>query len=250
MKFEKPSKGNKARLTIEQHVFPRANIARFADTLGYVNLFDIERNKLRPARPSDTMFVAKRAWDQRAEKLSIPYERAFQKLMNAVTSGLMTRFDFDAQAIICDFFALWQLRAERRELISQSEPLKGVLESKVNYTHEERDRLEAKGITALGPGNTVPTRHFNGIGILQQMTKVSSHLQNTGRWAALHAAEGEFLVPDRPSSLVLPVTPKIILAHAISSRRLMIDHVKHVNREAVAGAQHYIFARDLARCPR
>jgi hypothetical protein len=67
-RHEKPQKKNRRFLTVNQHVFPLASIARFANTEGRVSLHDLARSKVRFPKPDHDIFCAKRAWDQRAER--------------------------------------------------------------------------------------------------------------------------------------------------------------------------------------
>ena len=67
MKYEKTQKGNPYQLTVCQHTFPAASIARFADTTGCVEVYLIKQNKVVRLKPDDKLFCAKRVWDQRAE---------------------------------------------------------------------------------------------------------------------------------------------------------------------------------------
>jgi hypothetical protein len=105
-KYEKPSKGS--NLTVKQHVWPLASIARFADGTGTVCLFDKVRSKARRALPDDSIFCARRVWDQRAESgYMAAIEVAFQNLANEVVSGGVTSIGSSQKVTVDAFFALW-----------------------------------------------------------------------------------------------------------------------------------------------
>jgi hypothetical protein len=77
-KCERPQKKNRRFLTVNQHVFPLACIARFTDADGRVSLHDLTRSVERRAKPDDDIFCAKRAWDQRTERGMKKTEDEFQ----------------------------------------------------------------------------------------------------------------------------------------------------------------------------
>lgn len=85
MLFEKPQKGNPHRITVNQHVFPRASIARFVNDNNCVSVFYIPTGKAFIVAPDNELFCAKRAWDQRAEEGYMQrIERDFQKLVKDI----------------------------------------------------------------------------------------------------------------------------------------------------------------------
>src|SRR5579864_5945899 len=118
--YEKPLKGNPQRLTINQHVFSSASIARFANANGGVQLHDVLRGKRRTTSSDDVIFCARRAWDQRAE---IGYmkqiEDEFQPLAERVIAGFQQRISPHDKSVVDHFFALWKVRADNRKLDQQ-----------------------------------------------------------------------------------------------------------------------------------
>jgi hypothetical protein len=119
-KYEKPQKKNRRLLTVRQHVFPLASIARFADADGRVSLHDLVRGKERSAKPDDDIFCAKRAWDQRAEGGYMKkIEDEFQSLASQVIHGVVSEIGEAEKSVFNRFYALWCMRARRRNLRSR-----------------------------------------------------------------------------------------------------------------------------------
>src|SRR5688500_14575573 len=88
MTFEKPQKDNPYRLTIRQHTFPRASIARFANRSGCIHVHKVGAKRSFFAAPDNALFCAKRIWDQRAEDgFATEIERPFQGLASAIVDG-------------------------------------------------------------------------------------------------------------------------------------------------------------------
>jgi hypothetical protein len=82
-KIEKTRPRNLNRLTVNQHVFPSKSIERFTGKGKRVAVYDLHRNEVVRARPGNPVFLAFRAWDQRAE------------------SGYMKRIEDEFQNIRC-----------------------------------------------------------------------------------------------------------------------------------------------------
>jgi hypothetical protein len=119
-KHEKPQKKNRHLLTVRQHVFPSASIARFAGTEGRVSLHDVARSQVRLAKPDDDIFCAKRAWDQRAERGYMKrIEDEFQILASKVVEGALSEIGEAEKGVVDHFYALWHMRARHRTLPSR-----------------------------------------------------------------------------------------------------------------------------------
>src|SRR5438552_7959817 len=107
MKWETTQKAEPHRLTIRQHTFPRASIARFANISRRVQVHRIKTNRLFLAAPDNEVFCAKRVWDQRAEDgFASKIERPFQILANAIVAGTVSVIAERDKKTINSFFAL------------------------------------------------------------------------------------------------------------------------------------------------
>src|SRR5208282_503747 len=125
--YEKPQRKNPHRLSINQHVFSALSIARFADSSGRVCVCDIARKNVRRAKPDDPIFVAKRAWDHRAESGYMKStEDAFQALAVQITEGVVLQIDDANRRAVNDFYALWCVRSRHRHLPQQEIQAQGV----------------------------------------------------------------------------------------------------------------------------
>ena len=114
---EKPLPGKPNRLTHKQHVFPSRSIQRFANQNGLVRLRDLDRGQDRDVKPSDDMFCARRAWDQRAEAGYMKcIEDEFQEIATSIVDGHAVTITPNQKPAIDRMFALWYMRARYREL--------------------------------------------------------------------------------------------------------------------------------------
>src|SRR5580692_2878660 len=119
-KPERTRPRNPNGLTLAQHVFPRRSLERFAGADGRVVVNDLVRARSRRAKPVDTLFCARRAWDQRAETGYMKgIEDEFQVLADALIAGQASISSAAERTVICQFFALWHMRARHRELEDQ-----------------------------------------------------------------------------------------------------------------------------------
>src|SRR2546421_11016639 len=117
MRFEQPQKGNPHRLTVRQHTFSRASVARFANSSGRVHVHKVSINESFNAAPDNALFCAKRVWDQCAEDgFACKIERPFQILANAIVKGTVSVISEAEKNLVNSFFALCFLRAEWKSI--------------------------------------------------------------------------------------------------------------------------------------
>src|SRR4051794_14911880 len=113
--YEEPQRGNAHRLTVNQHVFPAASIARFAGDDGRVALYDLKRRTSWRPPPDNQVFCARRVWDQRAEAGYMrAIEHAFQALAERVIADSSAELAPEDDSAASRFFALWRSRAVYR----------------------------------------------------------------------------------------------------------------------------------------
>ncbi|HQT90335.1 MAG TPA: hypothetical protein PK677_17680 [Acidiphilium sp.] len=91
-KTEKTRPGNPNRLTLRQHVFPTKSISRFGNQNGLISVHDLIRKQVFNAKPTNVIFCADRAWDQRTEREMKTIEDRFQSLIAPVVAGLSRQF--------------------------------------------------------------------------------------------------------------------------------------------------------------
>jgi len=66
--YPEPLPGNPREFTIDQHVFPVESLSRFTDQGGLLMVRRNDPQRVLKLRPTNVMFCAKRAWDERTEK--------------------------------------------------------------------------------------------------------------------------------------------------------------------------------------
>jgi hypothetical protein len=243
---EKTQKGNPYQLAVNQHVFPAASIRRFTNGNGVVELQDIPRNRNRPAAPGDAIFCAFRAWDHGAELGFRPVEDRFQDLAVQIIADESKVLHGADHYVISEFYALWVARARRRDGMDDVRP-KGLAKPGRIHTKDEEEVLESNGY-AFARGDVFPGRTLAGAWIYMQI----SHLMRNGlsmtRWGIQTSDEGEFIVPEMPSQLVVPVTPTLCLMPR-QSGHLKRREVSALNRATLSNCGNYYFSRELKNCP-
>jgi hypothetical protein len=244
-KFEKPLKGS--RLTVCQHVWPRASIARFARSDGVVCLYDKIRQRSRPAKPEDEIFCARRVWDQRAETGYMKgIEDAFQDLASEVVTGTVSRIDTAQKNRVDAFFALWRMRADYRESPDDEVVLKGVTGG--NWSKEEEERFEMAGVSFTRKGGKMPARMLHGVRIQFGIDSYVSQLAHV-EWGVIQAQAGSFVVPDYPHYMIIPLSPTICLSAGGQTGIITTQNLAEVNRSFREASVGYYFAQDLGQCP-
>jgi hypothetical protein len=245
--YEKPQKKNRHLLTVSQHVFPAASIARFADADRRVSLHDLIRSAERRAKPKDDIFCAKRAWDQRAERYMKKIEDEFQILASKLIEGALSEIGEAEKSVFNRFYVLWYMRARRRNLPQQEIELDGVTGGG-GLTLDEEENLEINGDTFMRDGRFLG-RHINGIQLRVLVNGYANKWQHENQWGIIRAQSGEFVVPDVPARLIIPLTPRLCLISGGASGTILQSNVAAINRIVRATSQEYFFARDLSSCP-
>jgi hypothetical protein len=247
-KPEKTRKKNPNRLTVYQHLYPQRSIARFAGDDERVAVHDVARCQVRRAKPSDSIFCARRAWDQRAEAGYMKdIENRFQTLAEPLISGQSTISSVEDKQAVERFFALWYMRSRYGELEDQEIKLNGV--SGENLTKEQEENLEANGYLFARTGGIVPARQLNGLWLQSQIDGYTRDLSSVERWGVIQPKSGEFIITDTPLYMIIPLTPKLALVGNAPDGMILAENLAQLNRLAVAGSQRYFRARDLSECP-
>ncbi len=231
---------NPHRLTVWQHVFPAASIARFAGPDGRVALIDRVRGTARRAGPDDQVFCARRVWDQRAEAGYLrEIEDRFQHLAGRVIADPGgTRLAEDDEAA-SRFFALWRCRALHRYAPDGDVPLNGV-EGEAR-TKDREERLESLWTGFIRPGG-LPSRHLYGLRIQRDIDDIAEGLSER-RWGVLALQEGELIVPDVPERYFIPLAPGLCLAWGHGTGTISGADARKLNRAFRDGCQDYWFCR-------
>lgn len=250
MAFEKPQKRNPYRLTIRQHTFPRASIARFVNNSGRVNVRLIKTNKTFFAAPRNELFCAKGVWDQRTEHGSVSaIERPFGLVASAILNGAVSIFSEREKQIINLFFALCFVRAEWKSIHLSNSRIPEATGLKYETSKEMQQYLESRYVTCFGPDFTIPGPSVAGTVMQSRIYEVAHDLEDA-RWGIMRASKGEFLVADNFSyGRILPISPLICLVSTGDSGALSEEQVAWVNRQAVLNSREYYFAKDISQCP-
>lgn len=247
-KPEKTLKKNPNRLTVQQHVYPQRSIARFAGHDGRVAVHDMARGLIRRAKPRDSIFCARRAWDQRAEAGYMKdIEDRFQVLVEALIGGQSAISSVDDKQAVERFFALWYMRSRYHELEDQGIKLSGITSD--NLTKEQEENLEANRYLFARIGGIVPARQLNGLWLESQIDGYARDLSSVERWGVIRPQTGEVIITDTPLHMIIPLTPKLALIGNAPDGMILANNLAQMNRLIVAGSQRYYLARDLSACP-
>jgi hypothetical protein len=248
-KYEKPRKTNPHKLTIKQHVLPVRSIRRFTSATGKVFLCDVVRQKVRPAGPADDMFVARRAWDQRAEAGYMKkIEDAFQPLADSIIEGRTSEINGDDAVTVSNFYALWYFRARRRDPESEEIQLKGIIGGG-GLSKVEEENAEMNGYSFSRADGRMPARFINGVTMQVSLYRYSRHIQATAQWGILRTDDGEFVVPDTPENQIIPIAPQLALAAPAAGGLITFETLVKINQNFMTTSQRYFFAHDITRCP-
>jgi hypothetical protein len=247
-KFEKVQKGNPHRLAISQHIFPSKSIARFADSDGRVQIHMRPGNLIRRAKPSDSIFCAKRAWDHGSEVgFFKKFEDDFQRLAELIINGHVRNFDRAYTQVISAYYVLWMVRAQICDQPEQDAVLHGILAGG-QWSKNKEEEIEKAGF-AFQRGGTIPARLVNGLRARVMVGRYLGQVNPTASWGVVRALDGEFLVPDWPIHAFIPINPTLALANPAVNQILDRNALALVNKQLRSASRRYFFARDLGACP-
>lgn len=249
-KFEKTQKGNPHGLPIRQHVFPQASIARFTDNNGLVSLHRLATGQRRKAAPSDDMFCAMRAWDTRAEfGYMKKIEDQFQGLASRIIDKTVTKIEGSDKHRVDQFFALWKMRAMFRSKEVADVQFNGVTGE--NFSKDQEEKFEKMGVLFMREGGVMSAHRVHGMQIQTGIMQETSALSGI-RWAVVQAQQGQFVVPDLPTTTFIPIRPMLCLCgtteNVIENGIILKHNVIDINRHLSMNSKEYYFANDLQQC--
>ncbi|MCP1446441.1 hypothetical protein J3D54_005573 [Pseudomonas sp. GGS8] len=247
MKFEATQKGNPYKLTTDQHVFPKACIDRFSNTEGFVEVFSYNAKKVLKIKSNNSLFCAKRVWDQRTEVgIGKRIEDRFQNLVRGIQSGSVTVIGYFEKIVVEDFFSLWRSR--------QKFKLDGLPDVQVDrissdpLTKDQQEILESNHTIFFRDG-VMPGRFAAGIHVVGYINAFRHDNRNT-EWGIVRAVDGEFIVPDCfEDMMIIPISPKLSIIADQPNSTLTRCEVAVNNQVAINRSTNYYFARDLSKCP-
>jgi hypothetical protein len=254
MKFKKHiseqvQPGNPHKLVRKQHVFPHASIKRFYGSNGTVNVaFTHENRIVHRLHGNHDLFCANRVWDQRAESgYMAQIEREFQFLAERILQNDLTWWAL-GHTVIAAFYALWHQRAHYAANPIPPAELKAVSPGR-GLTMDEKERLESHHALYVDEACRIPSRQMTGMRIQRAIDSTLHQLRDV-KWFVCRAAAGtgEFLVPDRPSTLHIPLSPTVTLLGNMELPYADAATIRLLNLTSIAGSRRFAFARDLANC--
>jgi len=248
-KVEKTRPRNPNKLTIGQHVFPMKSIERFTSQGKRVAVHDLHRGKIFPARPGNPIFLAFRAWDQRAESGYMKrIEDEFQEIVVPIVAGKTPTVAAEAKAAIDRMYALWYMRTRLREIESQEIQLNGI--PGTNLTKEQEENLEANRYLFVRGSGAMPACQLNGVELEMRTNNFALDLASSvTRWGGISTQSGEFIVPDVPSHGIIPLMPQLALVQSAPDGMITEKNLAEINLAMRTLSQDYFFARDLSKCP-
>lgn len=243
-----PQAGNPHGLTVNQHVFPAASIARFCNADGVTDVLRYSPRKRFLAKPSNRLFCAVRAWDHGAEHDFKKIEDRFQEIVDrirAVGTWLLSPADHDA---ISDFMALWLARSTCRKLKVQGYRLNGIVGLHRHFTKDEQEQLEKARITPIRPDGSIAARHINANTIWLRLGEFKRYYLRNAKWGLGFGQGAQFCVPEIPADVIIPIGPQQALFARKADCMLLPSEIARTNLSILASDSTYVFANDLERC--
>ena len=247
--FEKPQTGNPHQLTVNQHCFPSSCIERFCNHSGTVEVKLKSSKTSFGALPSNKVFCAKRAWDQRAESgYMLSIENEYRDFANQIIGSDLNVVAAKDNSIVSAMYCLWSLRESMRDAEIDEGPIPGVVGLSVEYSKDDMEFLEKNHIGSIRPDFSFPARHITGALIQLRLNRCLRDLKGT-KWHLIYSSDVEFAVPDSSlNRMILPLTPSLCFYHEYERTTLDgVTDVRAFNRISVQESSRYSFARDFSK---
>lgn len=247
LKYEPTQPGNPHKFTINQHVFPKASIDRFASDDGCVEIYSIPHRKVMRLKANNPIFCAQRAWDQKTEAaVSKRIEDKFQALADAIERGTVTTIGIWEKRTVEQFFSLWRTRQKFRLEGLEDVRLHGIEGGSLTKAQEEAIESNHSMYSSDGvvKGRLLASIHVFGY----ETTLIQENV--SVQWGIARSASGDFLVPDSfEDMMIVPLSPRLAIVAGVPDCVLSRYEVATINQSAIARAKNYYFARQLSTVP-
>ncbi|HEX4415020.1 MAG TPA: hypothetical protein VH107_15395 [Lacipirellulaceae bacterium] len=243
-RYEKPQKGNPHELVIRQHVVPVRSIERFAGPDGLVETQIAGLKRIVKRKPSDEIFVARRAWDERAERGYMKaIEDAFQELADKILSGEIEHVGDIHARTVNRFYALWYHRSRVEPADEIETQINGVTGEQ--FSKDQQEFYEKRHILFVRAGGKIATRHITAMQLQAKIDGYSEQIKDW-RWGVIQTVRGEFVMPDVPSHGLMPIAPNAMLAVHHPNGTILKPNLIEINASFLAYTRNYFFARNIA----
>ena len=138
-------------------------------------------------------------------------------------------------------YALWLVRSAWRDAPVPDQRIENATGVEQEWSRDQREELEKAGIGSIRPDMVFDGRHIAS-GVIQLDFYRAREALKGRRWAILASRDLEFLVPDVPVGLSLPVTPRLCLVPGRGYRMARRPDVERLNVVAVRCSRRYFFA--------
>jgi hypothetical protein len=256
--FEKTQTSNPHKLTINQHIIPRASIERFCNHNNQIELKNLSsRKKVQSfTNASDEIFIVKRLWSQKTEDTIMKsIEDKFQGLVDKIIKENLLTFSKKENEIILDMYSLWEFRTHYvEEFISSytNTPLYEMTPS--NITKDEEEILESKGVCYVSQDNALSARFILEFEANRFIDMKYLYRENI-KWGLLKSEEeARFIMPSNPiknnnskdkETIIFPITPNLCLIPMPYFEIVESSEVNELNQIMMKNSKLFYFGRKL-----
>jgi hypothetical protein len=174
-------------------------------------------------------------------------EKRFQRVADLVLYGDRRWLALENDTVTV-FYALWKNRAHYGANPVPAVLAKGVMPDN-GLTKDKKELLESKHYLFIDENGMMGSRQLTGMNIQRAIDYTCLQLKGM-RWYVTQAepGAGEFLVPDNPQALYVPLSPTVALLGGLDIPSADAGTVRFFNLSAIAGCTRYAFARDFSQC--
>ncbi len=210
MKGEKTTKGNRHRLTKNQHVIPKESIKRFVADDGKIEIYRVASSNKFRGKPDNSVFCVNRVWDQRAENGWMQgIENRYQQVASLCNNGFQLRLIDQQHEIVSRMYLLIWTRIKFTVNDIKDYRLERP-KTAFSPSKDQVEFLESRHITTVDGNGLISSRSITGNVMLMKIDQNYAANFQTTKWLILSANESEFVFSDSYNGYkILPISPNL-----------------------------------------
>ncbi len=247
--YKRPTKGNPYNITVRQHVHSKHLIKKFANAGEHVTAVTLQNGSVRQVKPTDAIFCAHRAWDEKAERATcgqIEVEYFLQ------VKGILeneSNYAVDHKKVT-EYYCLWNVRQLLSVTPQVDVHIRGKYTPSRILTNRQREHLEKNGVVTMTNFGALEARFLNGVNLRLNIDREAQRMKDV-KWGILKApVNAEFICADAyPNFEFMPISPDLALIGTGENAKLKFEDVASLNRMSKENARIFYFARNLSLAP-
>lgn len=246
MVSKKDKVSNPPNLVKNQHIHAACLIKQFYDRDNQVDMQLKTYTRPRRVGKNSSIFTTLLTWNQKAERdMKLIEEDLHIELKKTIKNG--GNFLQRNHIVITKYSLLWRLRFNFHVSPPESECFSHL--TPPTLTEKDKNLHDRWGAMYIENTGEVASKNVASIQIFGHLSLLMDQYKDL-KWGLLTAVDGEFLVADCYGDLpYMPITPNLAFMAGVRDQAISRRDVAQLNRESIARATKFYFARYVEQCP-